>query len=247
MAQPLGPWRPRDPEQPAPRNRLLIWLGTVAVFGVGIWQLNRMFPGAISGQGDMARLTYMVAWGALLTSGFVFSRRMNAGEAARNIALWLGVVSVIVIAYMMKDTFHDALLRAQSQLIPGYGVETAPHESTLNADDNGNFDVFGQVNGATVRFTVDTGASVITLSPDDAKRAGIDMAGLVFNSEYETANGIGRGAMVTVDKLAIGPIVFFNVPVSVNQTAMHSSLLGMSFLKRMKSFEFSKDKLVLRY
>jgi clan AA aspartic protease (TIGR02281 family) len=53
--------------------------------------------------------------------------------------------------------------------------------------------------------------------------------------------------MVTVGKLSIGPIAFFNVPVSVNRTAMHSSLLGMTFLKRLKSFEFSGDKLVLHW
>ena len=62
---------------------------------------------------------------------------------------------------MMKDTFHDALMRMQAELIPGYGVETAPHELTISAGDSGDFDVFGQVNGTTVRFTVDTGASEI--------------------------------------------------------------------------------------
>ena len=161
----------------------------------------------------MARLVYMSAWAALLASGLIFSRRFTAGQTLRNIALWLGIIALITIGYMLKDPLRDRLLQMRAQLIPGYAVQTGTHELTINADENGNFDVFGQVNGATVRFTVDTGASDIVLSPADAKRAGVDTAGLIFNSEYETANGIGHGAVVTVDKLALGPIVFFSVPV----------------------------------
>ena len=76
---------------------------------------------------------------------------------------------------------------------------------------------------------------------------GFDIAGLAYGGEYETANGTGHGAFVTLDKLNVGPIAFVAIPASVNRTAMHSSLLGMAFLKRLKSFEFSRDKLVLRY
>ena len=247
MAQQLGPWRPRNPNALSGRNRLLVLLGIAAAFGLGIWFLDRLFPGAIRGQGNMARLVYMVAWAALLASGLVASRQVSFGQTIRNIAIWLGIAAIIVIAYMLKDPVSGALLNMRAQLIPGYAVETGAHELTINADEEGSFDVFGQVNGTTVRFTVDTGASEIVLSPDDAKRAGIDTAALIYNSQYETANGTGHGASVTIDKLAIGPIVFFNVPVAVDQTAMHSSLLGMTFLKRMQSFEFAKDKLILRY
>ena len=247
MAQQLGPWRPANPNPPSPRRRWLVWGGILIVFGFGIWALNRSFPGAIRDQGDMARLAYMTAWGALLASGFVVSRQISVGQTLRYIAMWLGVIAVIVIGYMLKDPAQETLMRLRSQLIPGYAVETGTHELTINADEDGNFDAFGQVNGATVRFTVDTGASEIVLSPADAQRAGIDTNALVYSSQYETANGIGRGAAITIDKLAIGPIVFFNVPAAVDRTAMHSSLLGMTFLKRLQSFEFAKDKLILRY
>jgi aspartyl protease family protein len=185
--------------------------------------------------------------GAVIAGSFRFLRRVGIKQAGRNVVLWFGVVVIVALAYMLKDPFNSTLLRMRAEMVPGYAAQTGAHELTINADEDGDFDVFGQVNGATVRFTVDTGASEIVLSPADAKRAGINTAALIYSSEYETANGTGHGAAVILGKLAIGPIVFFNVPAAVDQTAMHSSLLGMTFLRRIQSFEFAKDKLVLRY
>ena len=127
------------------------------------------------------------------------------------------------------------------------GPAATTNFSSITANENGDFYVWGAVNGSTVRFAVDTGASDIVLSPADAKRAGFNVAGLTYGGQFETANGVGLGAFVTLDTLNIGPIAFDAIPASVNRTAMRTSLLGMAFLKRLKSFEFSKQKLVLRY
>ncbi|HSM95319.1 MAG TPA: TIGR02281 family clan AA aspartic protease [Rhizomicrobium sp.] len=247
MAQPLGPWRPPSPQRHTPQQRWLIRIGIILAFGLAIWALSAIFPGAISRKGDLAGAAYYAMWGALLASGLVVSRQVSVGHTLRNIALWLGIFAILAIAYMLKDPFQQTWLRLQSQLISGSAIETAPREVTINADENGDFYVWGSVNGATVRFAVDTGASDIVLSPADARRAGIDIAGLTYGGEYETANGTGHGAFVTLEKFSVGPISFVEVPASVNATAMDSSLLGMAFLKRLKSFEFSKDKLVLHY
>jgi aspartyl protease family protein len=247
MAPPLAPWRQPSPSRHTPGQRWLIRIAIVAAFALAIWGLSALFPGAISDQGDWAGAAYFAAWGALLASGLVFSRQVSVGHTMRNIALWLGIFGVLAIAYMLKDPFQATWQRLQSQLISGSAVETAAHEVTISADENGDFYVWGSVNGATVRFAVDTGASDIVLSPADAKRAGFDTAGLIHGGQFETANGIGHGAFVTLDRLNVGPIAFISVPASVNGTAMRTSLLGMAFLKRLKSFEFSKDKLVLRY
>lgn len=247
MSQP-GPWQPRTPPpdaEPPRRNRLLIFVGILAALGLIVLFMSSAFPGAARDSYDIGRAAYLVALAAMLASGFIASRRVTASQALTNIALWLGVFVVIGGAYLLKES--DTFKRFEAELIPGMAIETGAHELTINADENGNFDVFGKVNGVTVRFTVDTGASDIVLSPDDAKRAGFDPANLAYGGKYETANGIGHGAFVTLDSLNVGPIAFVSVPASVNGAPMHGSLLGMTFLKRLKSFEFSKDKLVLRY
>ena len=98
-----------------------------------------------------------------------------------------------------------------------------------------------------VRFAVDTGASDIVLSPADARRAGIDVDALTFDKETTTANGLGHGASVVLASLTLGPIHLTNVRATVNQAGLDRSLLGMAFLRRMKSVSFADHTLTLRW
>jgi aspartyl protease family protein len=117
----------------------------------------------------------------------------------------------------------------------------------LSESEGGNFYVFGTVNGTPIRFLIDTGASDIVLSPSDARLIGIPTENLDYSRIYGTANGVGHGAMATVSRLTVGPISFSDVPVSINQAPMDSSLLGMTFLRRLKSFSIRNHRLYLRW
>jgi aspartyl protease family protein len=173
---------------------------------------------------------------------------MRWREAARNIAIWGVVASVLAIGYAYRDELSGVSARVRSEFMPGEPVASVDaHTLRLTQDEGGDFYVFGTANGSRIRFLVDTGASDIVLSPTDAQRLGIDTSTLHFVSGFETANGIGAGARYTLDALSVGPIQLWNVPVSINRTDMHASLLGMAFLKRLKSFEFSGRKLTLRW
>jgi aspartyl protease family protein len=94
---------------------------------------------------------------------------------------------------------------------------------------------------------VDTGASDIVLTPADARRAGLDVGSLKFDKAYGTANGVGYGASVLLDEITVGGIRFTHVRASVNATEIGVSLLGMAFLRRLKSFNFADRKLVLTW
>ena len=115
----------------------------------------------------------------------------------------------------------------------------------VERSEGGGFYVVGQADGVQVRFAVDTGASDIVLSPDDAHRIGVDPSTLKFSAPSETANGVGYGAPIVVKSLTVGPIRLTNVPVTVNQAPMSASLLGASFLRRLSSFEIRGDQLFL--
>ena len=94
---------------------------------------------------------------------------------------------------------------------------------------------------------VDTGASTIVLRPEDAKRAGVDISNLNYRVPVLTANGRTVAARVYLDKVAIGPLDRQRVEALVAQPgAMTQSLLGMSFLSRLRSYEFTGDFLTLR-
>jgi aspartyl protease family protein len=227
--------------------RLLVWIALLLAVIVGLLELSRLFPGTVSKQ-DQPYLVYMVGWLALLSAGFVFARRARFGEVARNIAIWGVIAAVLAVGYAYRDELGSVGARVQSELMPGEPVQSAgAHALTLTQDEAGDFYVYGSANGIRIRFLVDTGAGDIVISPADAHRLGIDMSALHFVSGFETANGIGAGARYTLDTLSVGPIQFWSVPVSINRTDMHASLLGMAFLKRLKAFEFSGRKLTLRW
>jgi aspartyl protease family protein len=94
---------------------------------------------------------------------------------------------------------------------------------------------------------VDTGASSIVLRPEDARKAGIDPDTLTYRIPVMTANGRTVAARVLIDTVAIGPLDRTKVEALVARPgALTQSLLGMSFLSRLRSYEFSGDFLTLR-
>ena len=102
------------------------------------------------------------------------------------------------------------------------------------------------VNGARATLLFDTGASMVVLTASDARRAGIDAAGLVYDVPVTTANGGAMAAEVRLDEIAVGPIAMRRVPALVAKpNALQESLLGMSFLERLKSFTVERGKLIL--
>ena len=101
------------------------------------------------------------------------------------------------------------------------------------------------VDGTALRFLVDTGATDVVLSPADAQRLGFDLSSLSFTQLYNTANGTVRGAPVRLRNVSLGPIQLRDVRASINEAPMRSSLLGMSFLGRLSSFEIRGDSLTL--
>jgi clan AA aspartic protease (TIGR02281 family) len=120
------------------------------------------------------------------------------------------------------------------------------HTLTYRADPRGHVALVALVNGAPVRFLVDTGASRVTLTAEDARAAGIGSGELVFNQRSQTANGLAREAPVTLHEVRIDRLSIDNVSAAVNEN-LTVSLLGMSFLKRLKSFEMRDGSLTISW
>ncbi len=104
---------------------------------------------------------------------------------------------------------------------------------TMTADNQGHFYTTGTINGVSVRFLVDTGATMISLGATDARRVGLD-----FNRGQkgmtQTANGQVVVSKIQLDTVRIGDVTLHNVDALVHQTEMPMALLGMSFLNRME-------------
>jgi aspartyl protease family protein len=110
---------------------------------------------------------------------------------------------------------------------------SGPASATLTADAAGHFLTIGNVNGTTIRFIVDTGASTISIGASDARRIGIDPSkGQMGYSQ--TANGVTQVSLVKLNSVRVGDIVLNNVDATVHQQDLPFALLGMSFLNRME-------------
>jgi aspartyl protease family protein len=240
-----GPWG-RPTRRKASRLGLYLWLGVLASAGLLIFVLSRYFPGGDTAFGDPYQIQ-LLGMLALVSSSLLFIREINLRRTVRNVLIWTAVGGAILIAFSFQNEFKDLGLRLRSNLVPGYPVQTGPREMAVSEGEGGSYHVFGTVNGTQIRFLIDTGATDIVLSPSDARRLGFDLESLKFDRPYGSANGIGHGAAAEVANLSVGSIHFSNVPVSINGAEMGSSLLGMAFLKRLKSYSFSGNKLILRW
>ena len=115
-----------------------------------------------------------------------------------------------------------------------------------NAGPDGHFVVPGSANGAPVRFLVDTGATLVVLTPSDARAAGIDPDALVFDRAIRTASGTVPAAVAVLREVKVGRISIGDVRAAIIAKAPQS-VLGMSFLSRLKSFEMQHDRLTLSW
>jgi aspartyl protease family protein len=112
---------------------------------------------------------------------------------------------------------------------------------------DGHFSVRATVNGEAMLLLVDTGATTVVLKPADAARAGVATRELSYTVPVQTANGLTYAAPVHLRTISIGPLVVHNVDALVARPgSVNENLLGMSFLMRLRSYEFSKDFLTLR-
>jgi clan AA aspartic protease (TIGR02281 family) len=128
--------------------------------------------------------------------------------------------------------------------VDGIPVAEPPATETYHASRGNQFYLTGSVNGYSIRFLVDTGATYVSLTPEDATRLGFDLTKLHWNLPMRTANGISRNAQVTLGDVRLNRIVAYNVPaIIMSQNGI--SLLGMSFLSRLRSWQISNGVLTI--
>jgi aspartyl protease family protein len=200
---------------------------------------------------EFSRLAILVAVLIFVGSG-VFARAMRPGEVVQSIAFWFMAIVVLVALYAFRDDLAVVGGRVLGALVPGTPIagrlsgESDPEAVVVVRTNDGHFGVRAEVNGEPMALLVDTGASFVTLTEDDAVDIGIDPAGLRFVVPIRTANGTIKTAAIKLDRIAIGPIEKRNIPALVAPAgALDQSLLGLSFLDMLHGYAISGDRLVL--
>ena len=164
----------------------------------------------------------------------------------RHAAVWLALAGILAIGYSYRFELMDLVNRLGGEIVPYAAVTTEDGAVRVRAHRDGHFYIDSRVNGAEVRFLIDTGASIVALSPDDAERIGFEPAQLNFSQRLHTAGGIVRAAPVVIRSLELGDIRLANVRAVVNGERLPHSLLGISALERLSGYEVRDGTLTLR-
>ncbi len=174
------------------------------------------------------------------------------GRSLKQLAVWGGLMLLLIAGYSYRGELGEIAYRVTGELSPPGTSQSVTTPSgdiavRLRRRSDGHFVARGAINGATTTMLVDTGASTVVLKPADAERAGIDVSNLSFTAPVSTANGTTFAAPIRLRRIDIGGIVLEDIEALVTKPgSLNESLLGMSFLRRLRSYEFSGDFLTLR-
>ncbi|WP_422029027.1 retropepsin-like aspartic protease family protein [Roseovarius sp.] len=187
---------------------------------------------------DYARLFYLVLLGSAVVLWFFAQNRNSLGKITQQAIIWaLIFVGVIAAVGLWGDI--------RNTVMPGQAVVAEDGRIELPRAADGHYYLTADVNGAPIRFVVDTGASQIVLTKADAETAGLATEELSFVGRAYTANGEVRTAPVRLERVEVGPLVDEDVRAVVNEGELDQSLLGMEYLQRFTSVEITNGTLVL--
>jgi aspartyl protease family protein len=238
-------------EQTPVQSDRLLWI-VISALGLTVVALAlRHQQGTIAGLdletfASFAYLSALFVLVAGLSYAFFYSR---LGEMLRAALFWLVIVLLLALGYSYRYELEGVSQRVLSELLISRPANLPGQNATVQVARarGGDFSVRAEVNGARVQMLVDTGASSVVLTPQAARAAGLPVDLLKYDVPIETASGRARAAAVVLDRIAVGSIVERRVPALVSAPdGLRTSLLGMSFLNRLDSFEVRGGQLVMR-
>ncbi|MGH6760159.1 MAG: TIGR02281 family clan AA aspartic protease [Phyllobacterium sp.] len=229
----------------------LFWIIIALIGGVILLLIANDGSGTTLGMTNdaFAEAAYYSIWGLVL-GAVILGSGIPLGDFVRNLAIWVMIILALVAGYQYRFELQEAANRITAGLIPGSPISSRNNEGrvtvALEKSRSGHFEVSGRVNGASVNFMIDTGASSVVLSASDARKAGLDPEKLSYTAPVYTANGTAQAALVRLDQLKIGDIERHGVRAMVVQEGLLTgSLLGMNFLETLSSFSVAGDQLIL--
>lgn len=185
----------------------------------------------------LARVGYLAIIMVALGGWVMVEFRQRMGQALRMAMAW-GLIFVGMMAgYGLWSDIRQDLKPVQ--MVSAAGAIEVPRAA------DGHYYLTLMINGSPVPFMVDTGASGMVLSLDDAAKLGIEQETLQFLGQAMTANGVVRTARVTLPTVELGPFRNEDFRAFVTEGMMEGSLLGMDYLGQFR-MEFTGGKLILR-
>jgi len=170
------------------------------------------------------------------------------------LASWCAAAGILGLTVANYDTlttflsFGTADPPAMAEAAADVPADAAPRSGRqeLRAAPDGHYYANAEINGRPLDVMVDTGASMVALTYEDAEAAGLRLRPSDFTNRVNTANGMAAVAPVTLDRITIGHVTVRDVRAAVCERGrLHKTLLGMSFLSRLDRVDISQGRLVL--
>jgi len=188
---------------------------------------------------NLAQLIYLVLLGSVIAGWFFVDNRKNLGKTAQQAAVWALIFVGVIAAIGLWGDIRGNITPSQSYIDGAATIE-------VPRNPDGHYYLTLEIDGTSVQFVIDTGASDVVLTKKDASRIGIDVENLFFGDIANTANGKVRTARVRLQNVTLGEIFDSSIRASVNEGEMDKSLLGMTYLQRYSKIEIGNGKMILR-
>ena len=229
---------------------MLGWLALIVAVLAGLLVFFQYDTAALDGVS-----AWIIAGGvlALLIGLYIATLRGQWRETVGNRKLGWFIVSAAVVGAAIWTFKEHPVLRTALQTIGQRDAELAqqaipgPISVMIRRNSAGQFSAQGQINDASASLLIDTGASVVMLKTTDAEAAGLDVKSLSFTTPIQTANGTVYAAPVRVRSISVGLLRLTDVEALVAKPgSLNENLLGMSFLRRLSSYQLTGEFITLR-
>ena len=186
---------------------------------------------------DTGNLIYLAILCAILIFSF-FSWKNSLRKFIKFGLIWFIIFIFFIVVALVWENYHS---EKSSLNIFDKDLERL----TLKKASDGHFYVTLSINNKPINFLIDTGATAMILSKKDGEKLGLNVDKLNFWQLAQTANGEILISPVVFDKVSLGFKNFSNVKAFISQTDMEKSLLGMSFLSRLKKLELGRNIMII--
>ena len=164
--------------------------------------------------------------------------------------VFAAVAIAVVISFVIDTNFSEpAVVNSNTSTIAQVQLaepELGTNSALLRREEDGHYWARADIDGTSIKLLVDTGASIVALTWNDAQRLDLEPEQLDFIWAINTANGETFGASTLLPSIRIGDVEIENVEAMVLQDGLlENSLLGMSFLGKLYSYEFKQSSLII--
>jgi aspartyl protease family protein len=192
---------------------------------------------------DTSSLVYSLIVLMMVASG-LFARKLALGQTMKYILAWIGIFGLGFVLFSFRGEAGALWQRITADLNPS-SPRMKDGTVRITKGEDGHFHVDSEINGRSVRFLIDSGATQTALSVDAARIGNVEVSQSGFPVSIDTANGSTTAWRARIARLSVGPIMREDFPVLVSESFGDVSLLGMDFLSSLKGWRVEGETMIL--